>query len=243
MEKKKENKKEEKAEKEEITEVFEIEKEGKEKIVETHGTAEEKSPSPEQIKKEKKIFLVLVMSMGFCVLVFLSIYFIMKLSNQFEYNGVNFIVDKKTMTGTTLYRTSIPVSYNGSQADYNLYLRKDPRALSLIPFNGTLNIASNMVVNMTGDFNCNGDGIIGMANLLKLYGLVGTNVIQDANATCDSEGKYMFLRIEEGNETKIEQFGPSCYKIYIKNCEMLEGTERFMIETLVKINKVIKESS
>ncbi len=240
MEKKK-DKKEEKIEKEEISEVFEVEEGGKEKIIETHEVIEEKPSSPEQIKREKKIFLTLVMAMGFCVLVFLSIYFVIKLSNQFEYNGVSFAVDKTTMTGTTLYRTSIPVIYQGSPADYNLYLRKDPRILSLIPFNGILNINTNMVVNMTDDFNCNGDGIIGVANLVKLYGLIGTEVIQDANATCDAEGRYMFLRVEEGNETRIEKFGISCYKIYVKNCEILEGTERFMIETLVQINKAIKK--
>jgi len=41
--------------------------------------------------------------------------------------------------------------------------------------------------------------------------------------------------------TKIEQFGTACYDIYIKNCEILEGTERFMFETLVKVNEALKE--
>jgi hypothetical protein len=97
-----------------------------------------------------------------------------------------------------------------------------------------------MVINMTNDFNCNGDGIIALANLVKLYSIMGASVIKDENATCDLQGSYMFLRIENGNQTKIEQFGPACYKIYVNNCEILAGTEKFMTETFSEIIKAMK---
>ena len=49
----------------------------------------------------------------------------------------------------------------------------------------------------------------------------------------------MFVLIQESNRTSIEQFGPACYNINIKNCEILKGTERFMIDTFVEINKIL----
>lgn len=252
MEKKRKNtrktreKKQQKIVEGEVSEIFEIEKNGKEEIVQK-GVIEkeekEKAPTDEQIKKEKKTFRNVMIVMGVCVLFFLATYFIINWSKQFNYNGVNFVVDKTAMAGKTLYKTSIPVLYQGNIADYNIYLRRDPRTTGLISFDGTLNINSNMVINITQDFNCNGDGIIGVANFLKLYNLIGTTVIKDENATCDDNGDYMFVKIKEGNETKIEQFGTSCYNIYIKDCEILEGTERFMLETFIETNKALKESS
>jgi len=49
----------------------------------------------------------------------------------------------------------------------------------------------------------------------------------------------MFVLIQESTRTSIEQFGPACYNINIKNCEILEGTERFLADTFVEINKIL----
>ena len=73
----------------------------------------------------------------------------------------------------------------------------------------------------------------------KLYEIIGTTVIKDPNASCDTQGTYTFIQLQEGEETSIEQFGPSCYNININNCEILEGTEKFMAETLVEVQKII----
>jgi hypothetical protein len=253
-----------KAEREEVSEIFEVEKEGKTEVIETHGVEEskqgaedgeqevshspvnaeqeEKAPSESQIKKEKKIFMEVIFVMLGLVLVFFAVFMIINYTKTFEYNGAMFYIDKEDLVGITLYKTSLPITINnGTEGTYNFYLRKDPRTLKDVTFDGDLIIRKNMVINMTNNFNCDGNGIIAIANLMKLYNVMGANVMKDENATCDPEGRYMFLRIEEGNATKIEQFGPSCYNMYINNCEILEGTERFMIETFSEINKVMKE--
>jgi hypothetical protein len=96
---------------------------------------------------------------------------------------------------------------------------------------------------MTNSFNCDGDGVIGIANVLNLYKIIGTQVIKDENASCDDLlGRYMFLNIKEGNETKINDYGlkGACYNIEVKGCDILPATERFMLETLIKVNKVVK---
>jgi hypothetical protein len=233
--KKKDNKKGE-----EVSEIFEVEKDGKEKIVETHGIEEEKPVTKDQINKEKKIFLIIILTMVGFALLFIATYVIINLSNQIEVEGVKFLMDKTTMSGKTLYKTSLPVTYNQSKATYNFYLRGNPKQTIKIPFEGNLLMLGNMVLNQTENFNCDGDGIIGIANVLNLYNVLGVKVIADKNATCDSIGRYMFLNIKSGNETKIEQTGISCYEIQVKDCEILPATERFMLETLIETHKYVK---
>jgi hypothetical protein len=51
----------------------------------------------------------------------------------------------------------------------------------------------------------------------------------------------MFVQIEEGEETRIEQFGPSCYKLIVNDCEILPATERFMIEVFSEFNALLNK--
>ena len=127
--------------------------------------------------------------------------------------------------------------YQGKEIPYNIYLRNDPRKLN-VPVDNKINFKENMVINMTEDFNCNGDGIIALANLVKLSELMDIRVIKDPNASCDAEGRYMFVQIQEGDETSIEQFGPACYNLNINNCEILEVTEQLMLEIFFRFNEI-----
>ena len=229
--------KEDAPKKEEVCEIFDIEKNGKEETIKSCGVEEIKSPSPEQIKKEKKIFISIGLVLLGLVLMFLAFLFMMYLTSNFEVDGVKFSIDKGTVVGMTLYKTFLPVTYNGANANYNFWLRTDPRKLNEINFSGSLVLQKNMVLNTTDLLNCNGDGIIAAANVVKLYNVLGVKVIKDENASCDPQGRYMFLNIQEGNETKVEQFGPACYNINVNNCEILPATERFMLETFIKANK------
>jgi hypothetical protein len=106
-----------------------------------------------------------------------------------------------------------------------------------VPFKGEVNLIPNMIINATNDFNCNGDGIISMVNLVKLYEIIGTKVIKNDKLECDPSGNYMFLKIQEANETSIEQIGMACYTLNVNNCEILEATEKFMIETFVEVKR------
>lgn len=171
-------------------------------------------------------------------LMFFSVYMIINSMKHFDVNGVKFEIVKEGKL--ILYKTYLPVMYNGTAASYNFYLRKDPRTLKTMPFNGNLLLESNMVVNMTNSLNCDGDGIIGLANIVNLYKVLDVNVIKDENASCDATGRYMYLNILEGNETKVEQFGLRCYNIYANNCQILKGTEKFMLETLIRANRVLE---
>lgn len=195
----------------------------------------EGKPNKEQLGKERKQLRNLLLGLGiFVILLALAIFFISSIKS-FEYKNTKWDIVREG--NLILYNTKIAlVNEKGENyMNYNFFLRNDPRKLN-VDFNGELEIKELAVINAEEEFNCNGDGIIAVANLNQLYQMVGTKVIRDENATCDSEGRYMYLNLKSGDKTKIEQTGISCYDLLINNCEILEGTERFMVETFAKVN-------
>lgn len=247
MDKERDDKKEKETEK--IEEIFEVKENGKEKIIETEKEVEKKEekPSKKEIKKENKILRNFVLIIGGFILMFVFIMVFRYYVDHFEVEGVKFEVIKSGQL--TFYRTSLPGIINdenkfemglyeeGNKADYSIYLRTDPRVLQNIEFHERISqIKKENVINMEGDFGCNGDGTIAVANLLKLYEIIGANVIKDETASCDEKGRYGWINIQSGEKTNLERFGPACFNINIKNCEILEGTEKFILETLIEIN-------
>jgi hypothetical protein len=242
MAEKRERKKktEKKKDSEEVCEVFEVGKEGKEKIKEACGEEEIHHSSKKQIEEQNKTLKKVLIILGILSIIFIAgVLFVYSL-RFFNYEGVKFEIVKQCGIGNSncliLYKTAIPVVYNGKIVPYNFYLRNDPRKLGGIVVDGNVSLSENAVVNLKSDFNCNGDGMIGLANLVNLYKVLGINTIKDENASCDKLGRYIYLNIEEGNSTKIEQTGPKCYNIQVSNCEILKATEKFMLEYFVKIN-------
>ena len=226
--------------KEKVCEIFKIEKNG-EKTIKTCGTEETKIAGKGQIKSENKILRNFLIWLGILIFVFVLVFLIINSIKHFEYNGVSFSVIKE---GEIIFYNSAFPMYSpitGKHvADYNVYLRNDPRKLEGIPFEGEVKLAETLVLNSTG-FNCDGDGIISVMNFVQIFDALGIKVVKDSNATCDVQGRYMFIKLQPGNVTGIEQFGPACYNFNINNCEILKVTERFIVETLIEINK-IKES-
>jgi hypothetical protein len=206
----------------------------------------------EQIKQENKLLRNFLIGIVVIALVAVLIIVLYNSINDFNYHGVEFETVKFCDSGPpclVTYKTTLPVRVRGENVslsypsqkthDYNFYLRSDPRDLE-VDFNAEIIFKPIMVLNSEEDFTCGGNGAIAAANLNLLYKILGTQVISDANATCDALGRYTLINIVAGNETKIEHFFPACYTITIKDCEILEGTEKFMIETFVKVNEEIK---
>ncbi len=199
-----------------------------------------------QGKNENRTLRNIFASLGIIIaLIFLG-YFAINSMNSFTYKGVDF---KKvnfcdTKPCLMVYQTSLPITIGENRkAEYNFYLRNDPRILENVSFSGELKMVQTVVINSTGNLNCQGDGIIAVANLARLYEVLGAKVIKNETLGCDSSGKYMYLNIIESNETKIQQTYLTCYNIYVNNCEILESTERFMVETLSKVNGLLKEKA
>lgn len=195
-----------------------------------------------QKKRHNKIISKVLIFVGVVIIALIVWAVFSYYNSSFKYNGVEF----QKVDEIAPYRTGLPVTYAGgitgaiTQNTYYFYLRKDPRTLEYVPLEGEIVLKKNMVIEGTNDLNCNGDGIIAIANLANLYNVLGTKVIKDPDAGCDEEGRYMHLELLKGNETKIEKTGPACYILSVNNCEILEVTEKFMVETLAKVNNLTK---
>lgn len=225
---------------EEVCEIFEVEKGGKDKIVKTCGEDIKEHASKEEIKNQNKLLRDILIGLGLIVLFFIFILFWIDSVRHFELRGVEWGIVKEGEL--ILYKTAIPVYYQGNIVDYNFYLRNDPRKLDDgVKFEGNLWLLKNMVINGS-DFKCYGDEVIALANLIKLEEVLGTNVIKDPNATCDEEGRYAYLNIHEGDETWVKETDKACYQLKFKNCEILEVTEKFMVETFVRFNAMSSSS-
>ncbi|MBI3622834.1 hypothetical protein HY212_02000 [Candidatus Pacearchaeota archaeon] len=207
----------------------------KETMEENNNTDIEKQKLEE--KRYDKIVLNLFLFLGVLVLFFGIWMFISYKQTHFTYQGVDFAKVKEIAP----YRTILKLSYSSGitgnavkNVEHSFYLRNDPRELEKIPFDGNISKKSIMVFNSKEDFNCNGDGIIGVQNLALLYQALGSKVIKDNNASCNDK-EYMLIKIERGNETKIQQIGNACYVMDINSCEILKATERFMTKTFVEL--------
>ena len=196
----------------------------------------EGKPNKNILEKERKQLRNVLLGLGvFVILIVLAVFFINSIKS-FEYKGTKFDIVREG--DLILYNTKVALfNENGEHyQNYNFFLRNDPRK-SKVDFNGELELKKLVVINSEEEFNCDGDGIIAVLNLRQLYEILGAKVVKDENATCDSEGKYMYINLKEGKETRIEQTGTACYDILINNCEILEGTEKFMVETFAEINE------
>lgn len=204
-----------------------------------------KETKKEDIKEKKKIkseedkvlrFVLLFIGVFFLVLI--VSFFVIRQQNNPDYKGLTFNVIQEGEI--TFYQTSFPVLYQGEVAEYNIYLRNNPKELARkVTFEGEIDSIKDTVINITKEFDCDGDQVIAIANLVNLYNALGKDIMADNNASCDELGRYMYIVVQPGEETSIEQYGPSCYNINIKDCEILEGTERFIAEMLVKIHSDI----
>lgn len=232
--------------KEKTHEIFEVEKKGKKKIVDIGVNEKEERPGKKQIEDENKILKKVFMIVGILVLLVIVYYFVAVNLRNFEYRGVEFEVVKfcDAKPCLVLYQTSFPVIADGEPATYNIYLRNDPREVDKdVPFTGESFIMANLVLNSTGNLGCEGYGAVATANMKTFYELFGIKVFKNDSLSCSQKNEYTFVNLLESNETSVEQVGnSSCYNIKINNCEILEGTERFMIESFVQVNEMIKEN-
>lgn len=202
--------------------------------------------SENKIKKEKimggkRIFFIIS---GFIVVASIIAWFLINSTTHFDYKGIKFYIENES--GRISYKTSLPATYTDEKTgkvtseDYNLYFRNDPR-LEKVNFDGEMVLRKNMVLNITEEFkDCNEEKNIALKNLINLYSLIGTKVIKNETKDCDYIfGRYSWVNIHKGAKTEIVEVGikGGCYNVHIKDCEISEGVERFLLETLIRLNK------
>ena len=172
----------------------------------------DKKPSAKKpVKKDsKKDILKLVLVVGIAIIILiLAAYFYINSLKTYTYENVEFETVQEGKL--TLYQTAIPVMYQGAITPYNFYLRTPPKELAKMDFdNSGFELMKNTVMSFEDQFDCDGDGIIAVANVVKLHEAIGLNIVRDENATCDE--RYMYLNLKQGDKTSIEVLGDNCYK-------------------------------
>jgi len=193
--------------------------------------------SNEQIKKNNKLLIGILSLLGLILLSFFTGYYLINSQKSFDYKGVEFNIIQEGKL--VFYNTQVPIYDNRGEkiSAYNFYLRTDPRKLGKMNFNETIIPMKLMAINYSEEMSCSGYGIIALTNIINLYELIGTKITLDKNATCDSQGRYMFLNFQKTNETSIEKFGKNCYNFNVKDCDIFPPTERLMLDTFIKIKQ------
>ncbi|MCX6750779.1 MAG: hypothetical protein NTZ83_04940, partial [Candidatus Pacearchaeota archaeon] len=143
-----------------------------------------KSPNEEEkiIKKERKeenkVLKIVLVFIGIFFLCLIVAFFIMWSSNHPKYGGLTFNVVQEGQL--TFYQTSFPIIYQGEVAKYNIYLRNNPKKLEKeVPFTGDISSIQDTVINITHEFDCDGDQTIAIANLVNLYGAINKKIMRD----------------------------------------------------------------
>ncbi|MEX0920153.1 MAG: hypothetical protein WDZ69_01055 [Candidatus Pacearchaeota archaeon] len=156
--------------------------------------------------------------------------------SEFEYEGINFgEIEFCNPEGCLkTYGTKMPVNYRGGEANYTFYFRNNPKIFDdVVPFEGELELRKNVALNITYGRECGGYSKVGVENLGRMMGVFGMEIFKGN----ETEGKNATsLLIREGSQTKISQTGNSSYIMDISGCEILRGTERFMVEMLKTLN-------
>ena len=221
---------EESGEEEEIGEESEDEEEKDEFSLERCRPKDDKPMLDKDIKEHNKILRNVLIGIFVFIAFFAIGFYFMNTTRHFNYDGITFNVIKEKEV--TFYHTSFQGTYGKIMANYNIFIRTDPRKLEEIPFEGKFYPSEMMVLNSSENFNCDGDGVIAVANLQQVMGAFGTTVISDPNATCDERGRYLYVNMQSGDKTEITSPGNKCFNININNCEVLKGTERFLLEVI-----------
>jgi len=180
----------------------------------------------EQNKILKNVLIGIFVFIGFFAIGF----YFMNTTNHFQYEGITFNIIKEKEV--TFFQTSFLGTYEDIAANYNIFIRTDPRKLGDIPFEGKFYPSEMMVLNSSENFNCDGDGVIAVANFQNIMNAFGTTIINDPNASCDEFGRYLYVNLQSGDKTEITSPGNKCFNINIKDCEVLKGTERFLLEAM-----------
>jgi len=215
----------------------------KKEVKETESSGEKESK--EQSKKHESQLKWVIFGMIALLLVVILVYFIVQQSKYFNYGGLTY--EKVTSRNVNLYHTQMALKdVDGNLvANYNLYLRNDPRELKNIIIDGNFVLKNrNVIVSLDPEVErgCEDSGIAG-ANFFSFMKVSGYDIklgytnktyAQERNASfsnCDvNYGPYYdVIVIKKGNETSIVKRDENCYELYFKDCEILKITERFMV--------------
>lgn len=197
---------------------------------ENSNKKEEIKPKEEKSSNEKLIRNTLIISISIILLI-VAFYFYVDSLKHFEYKNLEF--ETISYGDLIFYQTSFEVIYNGEPRQFNAFFRTKPSKLEKIKFEDEdFSAMKFSVIQVEDGLSCDGDDVIAIANFQQIHDAIGAQVFKDENATCDEDSRYNHLTIKSGDKTEINKLGPRCYELTFKDCEILEVTERYLLELM-----------
>jgi len=220
------------------------EKEEEDKVLELKNKEMDK-------KHNKQLGAILMVMIGIFLTIAIMILVMQSIAN-FEYKGLNF--QKSKFGNIPIYRFALNFVTHASggmtsQVTREFAFRNDPRQLD-VPVNiKQLVFTKDMTyISISPEMTKCEDTGIAIANIAQLLGAAdiqlstGTDDLETSEqqgvpyVPCSSEMNATVILIQESEESSIVQRG-KCYEINIANCEVLDSTERFMLESAVTFIK------
>lgn len=202
-------------------------------------------------KQNKQLIWIIVLMVSLVLIIILVPLIRSQFINKFEFLKLDFY---KTQAGNMIfYSTRIPVGDMSGNiiGSFFINFRNDPRKLNEeVNYKKTtimpLFSRDKVVYISTGKMerNCieGTAAVLTLSGFLKQFALMNVSgAISDrkiANETgfpfinCLHNSDNTVINILEGNETKIKQWSPDCYDLEFKDCEVMEVTERFILEII-----------
>ena len=202
-------------------------------------------------KKQNRQIMWAIILMISLILIIVGVPFIKNnFINKFRYINLDF---QKTQLGDMyFYSTQIPVadSSNNVIGTFSMNFRNDPRELEDINFKKTTSVPvftkERTVYISPGKIerNCveSSAATLTLSGFLRQFAQLNVSAgISDKKVAeenkfpyiaCINTKKNTVIEIIEGNETKIEQISPDCYRLEYKDCEIMKVGEKFILAIL-----------
>ena len=206
-------------------------------------------------KTDKELYWVLGVMVA-AIAVFLVGFTLLKESNSFNYNGLDF--QKEMMGNIPLYkhtyltervtRTTGQVVRTGDASSVAILLRNDPRRLEDIPVEGKIEFLSveqtiYISVNSAPELSCDYSPIA-MHELSSFFtqngfaakaGISNETMAEENKIdyiTCENRPDRMVISFASGDSPSIVRNG-NCYILTVANCDILAPTEKFIIQSII----------
>jgi len=204
-----------------------------------YGDSEEKIGEKNYSGQTKLVIIIMAVLIASIFIV----YWMVQEQKKFELDGVEFY---KQQEGTVTFYNSLLayVSATGEQVPFILKLRTNPEELAEIPVRGDIQLLDTAVISLSPEMvNCSDVQMVvfDMALTLKAFGTnttLGTPdraFAEETNYTladCRNSLNRSVILFKEANTTEIDQEAlifKNCYIIGVKDCQMREGYERFIL--------------
>ena len=231
-------------------------------IVEMRKSSKEE-PSEADIKKlkesQKKQLIWVFVVIGVIFLGFLFAYFYAQGLKTFDYAGIRF--NKVKEFNIDFYHGRFPIVSGGKLlANYNFYLRNDPRENKISFDVQEANLRKSAILSLSPEAMACPNADIAHIELSKFLGAVGSEILgkdfvisggstdnataKEMNityATCKQASMNQTVVITQKSESPSivsEGNNSNCYIINVGNCENIKASERFIVGLIAKVNSI-----